>query len=508
MHLLSPSNASVQAMNDNDDDDDTIADHLLLHNPTSYLPPLFSSWNDKLRPIKETIDKLLNLKVINEGISVPTIVVVGNRDSGKSSLIESLIGISLPCAQETCTRVPLIIKLQNHPYPVTEFLLKYKKKSVRIINEMLISEAINNATMEVVGEGKKIGNVPLTLLMKKRDIPDLTIIDLPGIHRDNSEQTMGITMEFEMPEDNIILNVASATSDLSNWKRSMDYKEERTLGVVAKCDQVRYGDVFDAVGINKYNIDRYRYIYVRNRINDETHNKARIEESTLFERLHRVNGLPESEKSMLGIPALANKLVQMQLAFILKCLPDILKKINEGLNALNLELNQLPNNLMSVPEAMATFMHVIGSLKETLQKMLIQGDYNEYEDDKQMHFNARLVEMLDRFSKKLHLSDKFSESFLVEEVKVVEESNGIFSSNFPPHSCLLRKKVNNIYTLPLLVVKEVCGYLETVCVRVLIDHYVSYPKLLSSMRKATHNVMEKMKLEFSHGDGEDHRLYM
>ncbi|KAL7582968.1 hypothetical protein Lser_V15G45378 [Lactuca serriola] len=256
----------------------------------------------------------------------------------------------------------------------------------------------------------------------------------------------------------------------------MYYKEERMLAMIAKCDQVKYGNVFDTVGINKYNIDRYQYIYVRNIINDDTHNKARIEESTLFERLHRVNGLPESEKSMLGIPALANKLVQMQLAFILKCLPDILKKINERLNALNLELNQLPNNLMSVPEAMATFMHVIGSLKEIVQKMLIQGDYNEYEDDKQMHFNAR---------------------FLVEEIKVLEETNGIWSSNFPPHSCLLSKKVNNIYNFPLLVVKEVYGYLEIVCVRILVDHYVSYPKLLSSTRKATDNVMEKMKLEFS-----------
>lgn len=135
MYLLSPSNASVQAMNDNDDGDDTIADHLLLHNPTSYLPPLFSSWNDKIHPIEETIDMLVNLKVINEGISVPTIVVVGNRDSGKSILIESLIGTCLPCVQETCTWVPLIIRLQNHLYPVTEFLLKYKKKSVCTINE-------------------------------------------------------------------------------------------------------------------------------------------------------------------------------------------------------------------------------------------------------------------------------------------------------------------------------------------------------------------------------------
>lgn len=51
-----------------------------------------------------------------------------------------------------------------------------------IIEESQISKAIHEATVEIVGDGTDVSNTPLTLLVKKKDIPDLTIIDLPGIH--------------------------------------------------------------------------------------------------------------------------------------------------------------------------------------------------------------------------------------------------------------------------------------------------------------------------------------
>ncbi|CAH1445012.1 unnamed protein product [Lactuca virosa] len=495
-------------MADNNDGD-IVVDHPFVDNPSkSYFPPLFASWNEKICPILETIDKLRSLNVIKEGIHLPTIVVAGDNDSGKSSVIESLIGITLPCAPKICTRVPLIIKLQNHANSVPEFLLEYQKKSVRIMKEMLISKAINKATVEVAGEGKRITNVPLTLVVKKKGIPDLTIIDLPGIcsdwmyaDRDDilKQISSGITTEYIKPKDIIILNVASAGGGLSNWKslsmsQSLDKTEERTLAVITKCDLIWGSDYFKTAVANIFSI-RHPYIFVINRINDETYNhEARIREAKIFDGLRFSS---KSEKSTVGIPALANRILQIQLLTISKCLPEVVKNINERLNDLNLELNRLPNNSLSIPDAMAAFMHILGSLKETLQKILIGGEYNEYADDRQIHCDDRLVEMLDEFSKKLHSSVKFSESFLVEEIQVIEETNnGILLSHLPPHSLLLRRKVNNIYNLPLGFVKEVWGYLEIVCDRVLIDHYGNYPQLLSSMRKATHNVMEKMKFEF------------
>ena len=39
------------------------------------------------------------------------------------------------------------------------------------------------ATVEVAGNYKGIANVPLTLVVKKKGVPDLTMVDLPGITR-------------------------------------------------------------------------------------------------------------------------------------------------------------------------------------------------------------------------------------------------------------------------------------------------------------------------------------
>ncbi|KAJ0801804.1 putative dynamin GTPase [Helianthus annuus] len=93
-------------------------------------PPLVSTYNDKIRPILDAVDKLRGLNVTQHGIPLPTIVVVGDQSSGKSSVLESLAGISLPRGQGICTRVPLIMRLQHHPGPVPEFRLEFQKKTV------------------------------------------------------------------------------------------------------------------------------------------------------------------------------------------------------------------------------------------------------------------------------------------------------------------------------------------------------------------------------------------
>ncbi|KAI3804766.1 hypothetical protein L1987_26564 [Smallanthus sonchifolius] len=148
---------------------------------------------------------------------------------------------------------------------------------------------------------------------------------------------------------------------------------------------------------------------------------------------------------------------------------------------------------------MVAFMQTVGSLKETLQKILIQGEFDEYENDKQMHCNARLAEMVDHLSKDLQSRVKFSQSFLVEEMQVSEEASGIRLPDFLPHSVflsLLKRKVNSVSDLPICFVNKVWAYLEIVCARVLIDRCGNCPQLLPSMRKATQYVMEKMKAKF------------
>ncbi|PKI33472.1 hypothetical protein CRG98_046121, partial [Punica granatum] len=99
---------------------------------------------------------------MKEGIQLPTIVVVGDQSSGKSSVLESLAGINLPRGQGICTRVPLIMRLQNHPCPDPELYLEFDGKHVET-DEDNVTFAISSATEEIAGHQKGISNTPLTL---------------------------------------------------------------------------------------------------------------------------------------------------------------------------------------------------------------------------------------------------------------------------------------------------------------------------------------------------------
>ncbi|PWA68678.1 Dynamin central domain [Artemisia annua] len=62
------------------------SDTLDLH----HQPPLISTYNDRIRPLLNCIDKLRHLKVMQEGIQLPTIVVVGDHNDVFMRIISSV----------------------------------------------------------------------------------------------------------------------------------------------------------------------------------------------------------------------------------------------------------------------------------------------------------------------------------------------------------------------------------------------------------------------------------
>ncbi|KAK6158198.1 hypothetical protein DH2020_005512 [Rehmannia glutinosa] len=482
-----------------EEDKQTVA---LVHNA-----PIVSSYNDRIRPLLDTIDRLRHLKIMQEGIQLPTIVVVGDQSSGKSSVLESLAGISLPRGQGICTRVPLIMRLQNHENPIPDLSLEFNGKIVPT-DEENIADAISLATEEIAGIGKGISNSLLTLVVKKKGVPDLTMVDLPGITRvpvhgqpeDIYEQISKIIMEFITPEESIILNVLSASVDFSTCEsirmsQRVDKTGQRTLAVVTKADKSPEG-LLEKVTADDVNIG-LGYVCVRNRIGDESYEEARAEEARLFEihpQLSKIN------KSIVGIPVLAERLVKIQAIIIVKCLPDIVRKINDKLSVNLEELNKMPKHLTSIAEAMTTFMHILGFAKESLRKILLQGEFDEYQDVQAMHGTARLAEMLNKYSEELQ-SEKLvengsKENFLLDEIKILEETKSIGLPNFLPKTAfhtLLQKKVKAISLKPFDFVEKVWSYVENVVISVLLKHSDNYPQLLSCTRRAAHNLIAKKK---------------
>lgn len=99
------------------------------------------------------------------------------------------------------------------------------------------------------------------------------------------------------------------------------------------------------------------------------------------------------------------------------------------------------------------FMHIVGLVKESLRKILIRGEFDDYPDNDNMHCTARLVEMLDDYSKDLNECPESNdtENFLMEEMKLLEEAKWIGLPNFMPRHtflALLQVKMKGIAPRP------------------------------------------------------------
>uniref|UniRef100_A0A7N0TTQ9 Uncharacterized protein n=1 Tax=Kalanchoe fedtschenkoi TaxID=63787 RepID=A0A7N0TTQ9_KALFE len=468
--------------------------------------PIVSSFNDHIRPLLDAIDKLRHLRITEQGIQLPTIVVVGDQSSGKSSVLESLAGISLPRGQGICTRVPLIMRLQNKASGGTELYLEFHEK-ILASDEENIAEAIRIATDEIAGNGKGISKTPLTLVVKKNGVPDLTMVDLPGITRvavagqpeNIYEQISEIIMDYIRPEESIILNVLSASVDFPTCEsirmsQQVDKSGKRTLAVVTKCDRSPDG-LLEKVSTDAVNIG-LGYVCVRNRISNESYEEARAEEAALF-KTHPL--LCDIDKCIVGIPVLAQKLVKIQASIITKRLPEIVKKINQKLGDNLEELNRMPKNLSSIAEAMTAFMQILGSSKESLTKILLRGEFDEYPEDANMHCTARLVGMLNKYSDELRSvgADKAAaDDFLMDEINALEETKGIGLPNFLPRSAfytLLKGRMNSVSSVPTDFVSKVWMYIEGVIVSVIVPNSENYPSLQSAIRRAVLNLFSKVR---------------
>ncbi|KAI3951120.1 hypothetical protein MKW98_028524 [Papaver atlanticum] len=436
-----------------------------INNPSNFPSrrnaPLISNYTGGIRPLLDAIEKL------------------GDQSSGKSSVLESLAGISLPRGQGICTRVPSIMRLQNHTSPEPKLQLEFCGKVVDT-DEAHISEANFSATEEIAGNGKCISNTP----------PDLTMVDFPGITRvpvhgqpeDIYEQINNIVMEYIVPKESIILNVLSAgidfpTCESIRMSQKVDKTGERTLAVVTRIDKSPEG-LQEKVLADDVNIG-LGYVCVRNRIGDETYDEARAEEARLF---HSHPLLSKMDKSIVGFPVLAQKLVQIQATSIAKFLPDTVKKISEKLNKNAAELDNMPRHLSSIADAITAFMLILGSAKESPRKIHITGEFHEFPDDVKMHCTACLAEMLDGFSADLETKSAWNrnkDKFLEDEMKVLGETKSIGFLIFLPRTAfqtILRRR-----------------YIFFLCV--LLTKSESYPQLQSFIRWAAHNLITKARTQ-------------
>lgn len=189
-------------------------------------------------------------------VELPTIVVIGSQSSGKSSVLEGLVGRDfLPRGKDIVTRRPLILQLNNHEGEETNDYAVFGHQPNRNYSDfVLVKKEIEMETERVAGRGKSISKQPIYLSIYSNKLLPLTLIDLPGITKipvadqpaNIEQQIKDLVLEYASRPNALLLAITPANSDLANsdalkLARQVDPSGQRTIGVLTKLDLMDAG---------------------------------------------------------------------------------------------------------------------------------------------------------------------------------------------------------------------------------------------------------------------------
>ena len=289
---------------------------------------------------------------LKENINLPRICVIGNQSSGKTSVLESIIGLDiLPKGDGVVTRRPLELHLNhiNAGEPWAEF---EERKDIKFTDFTKLEETIEELTEELSG----IINKPIILNIYSQTCPDLTLFDLPGIFRvpigdcpRNIELiTQNITQKYIEDPLTIILCVIRANSDIwtsgsLRMAKEIDESGERTIGILTKIDIMDQGTDVRKFLLNEEIPLKMGYVGMINRSKQDRVNKlslaeAKIKEKEFFKSHSAYNDL---SSELLGTEALINKLTKLYFKMVKENCPIIDNAINERIKKVEKELADL-----------------------------------------------------------------------------------------------------------------------------------------------------------------------
>ncbi|KAG9255343.1 vacuolar sorting protein 1 [Emericellopsis atlantica] len=317
---------------------------------------------------------------VNNPIDLPQIAVVGSQSSGKSSVLENIVGRDfLPRGAGICTRRPLVLQLINRPAQENgvkeeeaintdtdkaanrdewgEFLHIPGQK---FFDFHKIREEIARETDAKTGRNAGISAAPINLRIYSPNVLTLTLVDLPGLTkvpvgdqpRDIERQIREMVLKYIGKSNAIILAVTAANIDLANsdglkLAREVDPEGQRTIGVLTKVDLMDEGtDVIDILS-NRVIPLRLGYVPVVNRGQRDIDNKKAINAALEAEKNFFDNHKAYRNKSSYcGTPYLARKLNLILMMHIKQTLPDIKARISSSLQKYSSELESLGPSML------------------------------------------------------------------------------------------------------------------------------------------------------------------
>lgn len=151
------------------------------------------SISDELIPLIMKLQDAFNKLGKSSTIELPQIVVVGGQSTGKSSVLESIVGMDfLPRGSGIVTRCPLVLQLRSLKKSdladqINQRESDYAQFSHRPNDKFFdfddVRDEITARTQQIAGAQKGISHTPIQLTIYSEELVDLTLVDLPGMTR-------------------------------------------------------------------------------------------------------------------------------------------------------------------------------------------------------------------------------------------------------------------------------------------------------------------------------------
>lgn len=309
---------------------------------------------ETLIPVINKLQDVFNT-VGSETIQLPQIVVIGSQSSGKSSVLESLVGRDfLPRGSGIVTRRPLVLQLIH----ISKTEIENRKqesgdgetldewgKFLHTKNKLYtdfedIRQEIEKETERMTGNNKGISADPINLKIYSQNVVNLTLVDLPGITKvpvgdqpeDIEQQIKELCAKYISNPNSIILSVTAANTDMATSEslalaREVDPEGRRTLAVVTKLDLMDAGTDAMEVLCGHVIPVKLGIIGVVNRSQADINIKKSMADCLKDEASFLQRKYP-SIANRNGSPHLAKTLNRLLMHHIRDCLPELKTRVN------------------------------------------------------------------------------------------------------------------------------------------------------------------------------------
>lgn len=513
----------------------------------------------------EITDNIHDIFKNTEYLDPPALCSVGSQSSGKSSLFSALMRLKiLPSCKNIGTRTPIHVRLihKNVMKIVVEFFEPHDCQ--KLISTFFVdvqttpNDQLEPITAEIIrltnlyaGGKKNVVDTPINIRITSPSVPNLSIIDLPGLTNialmdqgqpeNIKENIENIIIKYIKNPRTIILAIIPAAIDVEadmglGLIKRYDPNFDRTIGVFTKVDMLRDTNVENYLSeqlISSYLKVRYGYFAVRNRSSEEEKIMSVVEgieqENRFFADTEPYRS--SQYKHKMGTINLGAKLSEILLDHLRATLPVIMEEIAYKSGQIEEQLNEIGcdypitedakrstlNHLLpefygeyaNAIQARGSFYNTGALISKSLDQLEI--NINQLDPFSPQIFNDNLINTIVNNYHGIHMPDitvgvgiieKCFQGIVVPDVDIREhkrpENDDIFQFRSNANARATKKFE------PLKLIKEPYGkcmkevqmiLVELVNIILQNDKFSRFPKLCTRIREIVANQIIPMKYE-------------